>query len=521
MRAATGAGTASRTREKQPGGLERARVVEQAAAFSAERPWALKPPSIVADCGVSPMWPMTGIPAATIARTRESITPAPSSFTASAPASFTNRIALRTASSSETWNEPNGMSAMTSGLDAPRVTARVRISISSIVAGTVESWPSTVIAAESPTSTRSDAGLVGEAPAGRVVRRDHDDRLPPRLHLGELGEGELPGRGRGGRGLLGRMLIPFSFEDDVVDETGGADADGAGEDGRVEVRDLDVVDLETVRRCELGERALAVARRQRSRERERAPALVRREERVARREGEAVRVADGRNDAELDLEREVADQRPDHLDLLRVLLAEVRARRADDREELEHDRRDAAEVARGGTVLRGSSRARSRRPTSGSRADTSRRGRGEDEVDAGLAGELEVARLVARVAGEVGLSANCAGLTNRLMTTVSLSARAARSSARCPSWSAPIVGTSPIDPARSGASASRARRSCGSTFMAGPHCGSRPASARSPRRGRGRAPRARAARRGSRRGAARPSPSRRARSARSARSRCP
>ena len=94
---------------------------------------------MVADCGVSPMWPITGIPAPTIARTRESIGPAPSSFTASAPASLTNRIAFRTVSSSETWNDPNGMSPMTSGRRDPRATAAVSMSISSIVAGTVES----------------------------------------------------------------------------------------------------------------------------------------------------------------------------------------------------------------------------------------------------------------------------------------------------------------------------------------------------------------------------------------------
>ena len=70
---------------------------------------------MVADCGVRPMWPITGMPASTIARTRESIAPAPSSFTASAPASFTKRMAFSTASSSETWKEPNGMSAITSG----------------------------------------------------------------------------------------------------------------------------------------------------------------------------------------------------------------------------------------------------------------------------------------------------------------------------------------------------------------------------------------------------------------------
>ena len=94
---------------------------------------------MVADCGVRPTWPITGIPAPTIACTRESIGPAPSSFTASAPASLTKRTAFSTATSSVTWYEPNGMSAITRGRLAPRVTAPVSIRSSSIVAGTVES----------------------------------------------------------------------------------------------------------------------------------------------------------------------------------------------------------------------------------------------------------------------------------------------------------------------------------------------------------------------------------------------
>ena len=107
------------------------------------------------------------MPAPTIAWARESIGPAPSSFTASAPASLTKRTAFSTAASSETWNEPKGMSAMTSGRLAPRVTARVSSSISSIVAGTVESWPSTTMAAESPTSTSSTPASSAIRPLGK------------------------------------------------------------------------------------------------------------------------------------------------------------------------------------------------------------------------------------------------------------------------------------------------------------------------------------------------------------------
>jgi hypothetical protein len=49
----------------------------------------------------------------------------------------------------------NGRSPITRAFSTPRLTAAVSIVISSMVAGTVDSWPSTTLAAESPTSTRS------------------------------------------------------------------------------------------------------------------------------------------------------------------------------------------------------------------------------------------------------------------------------------------------------------------------------------------------------------------------------
>ena len=97
---------------------------------------------------------------------RASIGPAPSSLTASAPASLRNRPAARRASSSLTWYDMNGRSATTSARRQARVTAAVSISISSIVAGTVEVWPSTTIAAESPTSTRSTPARSAMRPDG-------------------------------------------------------------------------------------------------------------------------------------------------------------------------------------------------------------------------------------------------------------------------------------------------------------------------------------------------------------------
>ena len=128
------------------------------------------------------MCPITGTPAPTIAWTRESIVPAPSILTASAPASLTKRIAFVTASSSDTWKEPNGMSATISGRRAPRVTARVSTSISSIVAGTVESWPEHGHRGGVADEDHVRSRRVGE-PAGRgVVGGDHRDRRVALLH---------------------------------------------------------------------------------------------------------------------------------------------------------------------------------------------------------------------------------------------------------------------------------------------------------------------------------------------------
>jgi hypothetical protein len=65
----------------------------------------LKPPIAFTDCGVRPMWPITGISASRIASMvwmRDAF--APSTFTACAPA-WMKRPALRTDSSTDTWYE--------------------------------------------------------------------------------------------------------------------------------------------------------------------------------------------------------------------------------------------------------------------------------------------------------------------------------------------------------------------------------------------------------------------------------
>ena len=139
---------------------------------------------------------------------------------------------------------------------------------------------------------------------------------------------------------------------------------------------------------------------QRARQAERALALLRREADVAGREREAVVVAHGRHDADLERDVEVADEPADHRDLLRVLLAEVRALGPDDVEELEADGRDAAEVPGPRFALRaGLLRLDPGREAVGIELGCVRR---EDDVDAVLLRDREVARLVARVRGEVG-----------------------------------------------------------------------------------------------------------------------
>ena len=98
---ATAAGTASKTIAKQPAACSASASRAICAADSAVRPCALKPPSALADCGVRPTWPITGIPEPAIARARSTEAPPRSSLTASQPASLTNRCAFSIACSFE------------------------------------------------------------------------------------------------------------------------------------------------------------------------------------------------------------------------------------------------------------------------------------------------------------------------------------------------------------------------------------------------------------------------------------
>jgi hypothetical protein len=98
---------------------------------------------------------MTGIPDDTTRRICSALRTPPSSFTAWARASFMKRTAVARAWSGPDSYDPNGRSATTSARSADAATARARGMSSSTVTGTVVSYPSTVLPAESPTRRKS------------------------------------------------------------------------------------------------------------------------------------------------------------------------------------------------------------------------------------------------------------------------------------------------------------------------------------------------------------------------------
>ena len=137
MCSASGAGMASSTMEKQPAASRaRASSISWRAAW-ALLPWTLKPPRLVAVCGVRPMCPCTGMPAATMAATVLAMVTPPSTLTASARPSLRIRTALSMAAGMELEHEPNGMSVTTRACSTPRTTALVWWIISSMVTDTV------------------------------------------------------------------------------------------------------------------------------------------------------------------------------------------------------------------------------------------------------------------------------------------------------------------------------------------------------------------------------------------------
>ena len=237
-----------------------------------------------------------------------------------------------------------------------------------------------------------------------------------------------------------------SFQQDVVDQAGRADAGGDGEGRAVEVGDGDVVGLDPGR-GEDGSRARR-GRASRARAGSRAPG--------ARSSGERRPLRD--ESASPSASRTVGTTRISSSRFrsrttcftTATCCASLRPKyarsRPDDREELQADGRDAAEVAGSVTRPRGPRRRPRARPRSRTRAGRARRPTARTATSTpGVVG-----RRARRRRGRAGRrrgrrrSANCAGLTNTLATTMSHSSRAAANSATWPAWSAPIVGTSPI-----------------------------------------------------------------------------
>ena len=244
--------------------------------------------------------------------------------------------------------------------------------ISSIVAGTVESWPSTTIAAESPTRIRSTPASSAIRPDGASYAVTITMRSPRRFISASSGSGSFPGRACRVRACADGWSRVISFqEQDVVDQAGRADAGGDGECRAVEVGDLDVVGLEPgrvrARRCAAGR----VVGRQRARDRERLLALVRR--RSALRD-ESASPSASRTVSTTRISTRALRSRTSCFTTATCcasLLPEPRDLRADEVEQLQADGGDAAEVA--GPVLRPRARRpRQRaRPTSRSPAGTS------------------------------------------------------------------------------------------------------------------------------------------------------
>ena len=160
---------------------------------------------------------------------------------------------------------------------------------------------------------------------------------------------------------------------------------------------------------------------------------------------------------------EVGDHLADQHQLLVVLLAEERPVRPDDLQQLEHHGQHAREMRRAARTFQfGAERAG---VNSGPRTVgyIVGRGRREHDLDALGAQQLEVGVQGARVGVEILSAPNCSGLTKIDTTTTAPGTRlAARTSARCPSCSAPMVGTSitrrPVVPQRTG---DRRRRRAG------------------------------------------------------------
>ena len=143
---------------------------------------------------------------------------------------------------------------------------------------------------------------------------------------------------------------------------------------------------------------------------ERLRAVLGRQAHVSRRQRQAVAVAHGGHHAQLQRQVEIANHAADHRHLLRVLLAEVHRVWPDDVEQLEADRRHAAEVPRAAGALQHVAQGVHFDPrVETGRVDLADR-RCEEDVHARRFGHRDVARQVARVALEIRRVAELRGI---------------------------------------------------------------------------------------------------------------
>ena len=94
---ASSSAMASSTMAKAPASATARASSSMAAHSSRTRPWVLKPPSTLIDCGVKPMCAITGMPRSVRKRMVSAMRRPPSILTAPQPVSFMTCAALRKA----------------------------------------------------------------------------------------------------------------------------------------------------------------------------------------------------------------------------------------------------------------------------------------------------------------------------------------------------------------------------------------------------------------------------------------
>ena len=337
------------------------------------------------------------------------------------------------------------MSATTSGRRAPRFTARVSTIISSIVAGTVESWPRTVIAAESPTRITSAPAASASRPDGASYAVTIAIGCRRAFSSTSSVSASFPGAGVPGAGLRG-LVVMVPPRSGRRCRSGGWSRRGPRRRGRVgrsrrpRRSPRRGRSAGRGRRCGLSSRARGGGRAR--------PRARRGEAAVPRREREPVGVAHRRDDSHRQLEVEVANHAADDRGLLRVLLAEVGAIGTDEVEELEADRGDGAKVAGAVRAFEPLRELRHLDPRLEARADRARprTGRRRRRRRPPRPSPDRPPRRADRRRGR-RVSPNWVGVHEQAHDhRLALLPRRAEQGEMARRWNAPIVGTRPIDP---------------------------------------------------------------------------